>query len=127
MIGLDIAGNIFQIHGMDGQGRAVLRRKVQRDRPLGLFGGLDRCLIGMEACATAYHRARRLQALDHEVPADVTAYVKPNKTDAADAEAICKAVTRPRTRLVPVKSADAQSVLTLPVPAICRFDSRPRK
>jgi transposase len=116
-IGLDIAKNVFQVHGIDGQGRAVLRRKVKRDQLLALLGDLDPCLIGIEACATAHHWARQLQALGHEVrlmpPAYVKAYVKRNKNDAADAEAICEAVTRPTMRFVPIKSADAQSVLML--------------
>ena len=116
-IGLDIAKNVFQVHGVDREGRAVLRRKVKRDQLLGLLGDLQPCLIGIEACATAHHWARQLQALGHEVrlmpPAYVKAYVKRNKNDAADAEAICEAVTRPTMRFVPIKSADAQSVLML--------------
>jgi len=116
-IGLDIAKNVFQIHGVDKEGRAVLRRKVKRDQLLALLGELEPCLIGIEACATAHHWARELKALGHEVrlmpPAYVKAYVKRNKNDAADAEAICEAVTRPTMRFVPIKSADAQSVLML--------------
>lgn len=116
-IGLDIAKNVFQVHGVDGEGRAVLRRKVRRDQLLALFSGLAPCLVGMEACATAHYWARELGALGHDVklmpPAYVKAYVKRNKNDAADAEAICEAVTRPTMRFVPVKSADAQSVLML--------------
>ena len=116
-IGLDIAKNVLQVHGVDREGRAVLRRKVKRDQLLGLLGDLQPCLIGIEACATAHHWARQLQALGHEVrlmpPAYVKAYVKRNKNDAADAEAICEAVTRPTMRFVPIKSADAQSVLML--------------
>jgi transposase len=116
-IGLDIAKNVFQVHGIDRQGRAVLRRKVRREQLLALFSGLEPCLIGIEACATAHHWARQLQALGHEVrlmpPAYVKAYVKRNKNDAADAEAICEAVTRPTMRFVAVKSVDAQSVLML--------------
>lgn len=116
-IGLDIAKNVFQVHGVDGEGRAVLRRKVKRDQLLTLLGRLEPCLIGIEACATAHHWARQLEALGHEVrlmpPAYVKPYVKRNKNDAADAEAICEAVTRPTMRFVPIKSADAQSVLML--------------
>jgi transposase len=89
-VGLDIAKNVFQVHGIDRQGRAMLRRKVRRDQLLKLFGGLEPCLVGMEACATAHHWARELGALGHEVrlmpPAYVKAYVKRNKNDAADAE-----------------------------------------
>jgi transposase len=116
-IGLDIAKNVFQVHGVNRQGQAVLRRKVRRDQLLPLFRRLEPCLIGIEACATAHHWARQLQALGHQVrlmpPAYVKAYVKRNKNDAADAEAICEAVTRPTMRFVPVKSPDAQSVLML--------------
>jgi transposase len=116
-IGLDIAKNVFQVHGIDGDGRAVLCRKVRRDRLVKLFESIEPCLIGMEACATAHHWARQLTALGHQVklmpPAYVKAYVKRNKNDAADAEAICEAVRRPTMRFVPVKSADAQSVLML--------------
>ena len=116
-IGLDIAKNVFQVHGVDGQGRTVLRRQVRRNQLLQLFGSLHPCLIGIEACATAHHWARELGALGHEVrlmpPAYVKAYVKRNKNDAADAEAICEAVRRPTMRFVPVKSAEAQSVLML--------------
>lgn len=116
-IGLDIAKNVFQVHGVDGEGRAVLRRKVKRDQLLTLLGRPEPCLIGIEACATAHHWARQLEALGHEVrlmpPAYVKPYVKRNKNDAADAEAICEAVTRPTMRFVPIKSADAQSVLML--------------
>lgn len=116
-IGLDIAKNVFQVHGIDGEGRPVLCRKVRRDRLVKLFESIKPCLIGMEACATAHHWARRLTALGHQVklmpPAYVKAYVKRNKNDAADAEAICEAVRRPTMRFVPVKSADAQSILML--------------
>ena len=116
-IGLDIAKNVFQVHGVDDEGRPVLRRKVRRDKLLMLFEGIAPCVVGMEACATAHHWARQLVALGHEVrlmpPAYVKAYVKRNKNDAADAEAICEAVTRPTMRFVPIKSPDAQSVLML--------------
>jgi transposase len=116
-IGLDIAKNVFQVHGIDGEGRAVLCRKIRRERLIKMFEGIEPCLIGMEACATAHHWARRLTALGHEVklmpPAYVKAYVKRNKNDAADAGAICEAVRRPTMRFVPIKSADAQSILML--------------
>lgn len=114
---MDIAKNVFQVHGIDGEGRVRLRRKVRRDQLLALLGGLEPCLIGMEACATAHHWARELGALGHQVklmpPAYVKAYVKRNKNDAADAEAICEAVTRPTMRFVAVKSTTAQSILML--------------
>jgi transposase len=116
-VGLDIAKNVFQVHGVDEHGQTVLRRKVSRGQLLKLFGSLEPCLIGMEACATAHHWARELGVRGHQVrlmpPAYVRAYVKRNKNDAADAEAICEAVTRPTMRFVPVKSAEAQSVLML--------------
>jgi transposase len=116
-IGLDIAKNVFQLHGVDDEGRGVLRRKLRRGKLLEVFSGLEPCLVGLEACATAHHWARELIALGHEVrlmpPAYVRAYVKRNKNDAADAEAICEAVRRPTMRFVPVKSAEAQSVLML--------------
>jgi transposase len=116
-VGLDIAKNVFQVHGIDDHGRTVLRRKVRRDQLLKLFGGFEPCLVGIEACATAHHWARELGSLGHQVrlmpPAYVKAYVKRSKNDAADAEAICEAVTRPTMRFVPVKSAEAQSVLML--------------
>jgi transposase len=116
-IGLDIAKNLFQLHGVDDEGQVVLRQKVRRDRLLELFGTFEPCLVGIEACATAHHWAREITALGHEVrlmpPTYVKAYVKRNKNDAADAEAICEAVTRPTMRFVPVKTTDAQSVLML--------------
>ena len=116
-IGLDIAKNVFQVHGTGEEGQVLLRRKVRRDQLLTLFSGLEPCLIGMEACATAHHWARELKALGHQVklmaPAYVKAYVKRNKNDAADAEAICEAVRRPTMRFVAVKSANAQSILIL--------------
>lgn len=116
-IGLDIAKSVFQVHGVDREGRAVLRRKVRRDQLVALFSNLKPCLVGIEACATAHYWARELIALGHEVklmpPTYVKAYVKRNKNDAADAEAICEAVTRPTMRFVPIKSADAQSILML--------------
>ena len=116
-VGLDIAKNVFQVHGVDDHGRTVLRRKVRRDQLVKLFSGFEPCRVGIEACATAHHWARELSALGHDVrlmpPAYVKAYVKRNKNDAADAEAICEAVTRPTMRFVPIKSAEAQSVLML--------------
>lgn len=116
-IGLDIAKNVFQVHVVDDEGEVVLRRKVRRDKLMALYASLEPCLVDMEACATAQHWARELTALGHEVrlmpPAYEKAYVKRNKNDIADAEVICEAVTRPTMHFVPVKSADAQSVLML--------------
>ena len=116
-VGLDLAKHRFQVHAVDGQGQTVARRKLRRGDVHGYFKALTPCLVGMEACATAHHWARELTALGHEVrlmpPGYVKAYVKRNKNDAADAEAICEAVTRPTMRFVPVKTIDQQAVLML--------------
>lgn len=116
-IGLDIAKRVFQVHGADAAGRAILRRKLQRNEVLAFFAELPACLVGIEACGTAHYWAREIGALGHEVRLLPAAYVKPyvkrGKTDAADAEAICEAVTRPSMRTVPIKSADHQAVLLL--------------
>src|ERR1700747_2850728 len=116
-IGLDLAKHVFQVHGIDAEGTTVLRKRLRRGQVLAFFSRIPRCLVGMEACATAHYWARELTALGHEVrlmpPAYVKAYVKRNKNDAADAEAICEAVTRPTMRFVPVKDAEQQSVLML--------------
>ncbi len=101
-IGLDIAKRVFQAHGVDGTGKAVLRRKLQRAEVLTFFRGLSSCLVGIEACGTAHHWAREIRALGHEVrlmPASyVKAYVKRGKTDAADAEAISGPAVHVRPR-----------------------------
>ena len=114
-IGLDIAKNVFQVHGVDEAGAAVLRRKLRRGAVMGFFAGLEPCLVGIEASCGAHHWARELGALGHEVrllpPSYVKAYLKRGKNDAADAEAICEAVTRPSMRFVPVKSAAQQAAL----------------
>ena len=114
-IGLDIAKNVFQVHGIDINETAVVRKRLRRSQVLAFFKALPPCLIGMEACATAHYWARELTKLGHRVrlmPAkDVKAYVKRNKNDAADAEAICEAVRRPTMRLVKVKSAEQQGQL----------------
>jgi transposase len=114
-IGLDLAKSVFQVHGVDAEGRAVVRRQLRRAQVLAFFEHLSPCLVGMEACSGAHHWARELGALGHEVrlmpPAYVKPYVKRGKTDAADAEAICEAVTRPTMRFVPVKSAERQAAL----------------
>ncbi len=114
-IGLDIAKSVFQVHGVDETGEAMLTRRFTRRKLLPFFATLPSCLIGIEACATAHHWARELAALGHEVklmpPAYVKAYVKRGKTDAADAEAICEALTRPTMRFVPVKSPEQQAIL----------------
>jgi len=116
-IGLDLAKHVFQIHGVDAGGNVVIRRRLRRGELAKLFAWLPPCRIGMEACSTAHHWARELTALGHDVrlmpPTYVKPYVKRGKNDAADAEAICEAVTRPTMRFVPVKSAEQQSVLML--------------
>ncbi|HSO42860.1 MAG TPA: IS110 family transposase [Rhodospirillales bacterium] len=116
-IGLDLAKNVFQIHGLDAEGHVLVRRQLRRGEVIGFFAGLKPCLVGMEACATAHFWARELAKLGHEVrlmpPAYVKPYVKRGKTDAADAAAIAEAVMRPTMRFVAVKSAGQQSVLML--------------
>lgn len=117
VVGLDIAKQVFQVHAADAEGRGVARVRLRRAQVLDYFRELPPCLVGMEACATAHHWARELIALGHEVklmpPAYVKPYVKRNKTDAADAEAIAEAVTRPTMRFVAVKSVEQQSMLKL--------------
>jgi transposase len=114
-VGLDLAKNVFQVHGVDTEGTIVCRRQLRRSQVLVFFARQSPCLVGMEACAGAHHWARELAALGHEVrlmpPAYVKPYVKRGKTDANDAEAICEAVTRPTMRFVPVKSAERQAAL----------------
>ena len=116
-IGLDLAKSVFQVHGADQDGRPVVRKKLRRGQVLGFFAGLSPCLIGLEACASAHYWARELQALGHEVrlipPQYVKPFVKTNKNDASDAEAICEALIRPTMRFAPLKSAEQQSVLML--------------
>jgi len=116
-IGLDIAKHVFQIHGVDDSGEVVVRRRLRRSEVLNFFARLPLALVGLEACATAHHWARELGKLGHEVrlmPAQyVKAYVKRQKNDATDAEAICEAVRRPSMRFVPVKSAEQQAALML--------------
>ncbi len=116
-VGVDLAKNIFQVHGVVESGKAILTRKLRRKEVSGFFARLEPCLVGMEACAGAHYWARKLQAQGHTVklmaPQFVKPYVKANKTDAADAEAICEAVTRPSMRFVPIKNVDQQAVLSL--------------
>ena len=101
-IGLDIAKQVFQVHGIEGSGEVVLTRRLRRRAVLDFFAGMEPCVVGTEDCATAHGWARRLRSPGHEVrlvpPRYVKPYVKRNKTDAADAEAICEAVTRPSMR-----------------------------
>ncbi len=116
-IGLDIAKSVFQVHGVDAAGDVVVRKRLSRARVIPFFAKLPRCLVGIEACNTSHHWARELIALGHDVrlmPAQyVKPYVKRGKNDAADAEAICEAVTRPTMRFVAVKTPEQQSVMML--------------
>jgi transposase len=116
-IGLDIAKSVFQIHGVDVEGAVVIRKRVNRAKVLEFFAALPSCLVGIEACPTAHHWSRRLQALGHTVrlmpPSYVKAYLKRSKNDANDAAAICEAVMRPSMRFVATKSEQQQSILML--------------
>ncbi len=116
-LGVDLAKSVFQLHGVDASGAIVVQRKLRRNALLNVLGKLKPCLIGMEACPTSHFWAREIAALGHDVrlipPAYVKPYVKRQKNDAADAEAICEAVTRPNMRFVPVKTEEQQSVLVL--------------
>lgn len=116
-VGIDLAKNIFQVHGVNEQGKVVLRKQLRREQLVAFFANLPPCLIGIEACGGAHHWARRLQTSGHTVrlmaPQFVKAYVKGNKTDAADAEAICEAVGRPSMRFVPLKNIEQQATLAL--------------
>ena len=115
-IGLDIAKNVFQVHGLDERCQPVLRKQLRRGQVLKFFAALEPCLIGLEACGGAHYWARELAALGHEVrlvpPSYVKGYVKRGKNDAVDAAAIAEAVTRPSMRFVPAKSAAQQAALT---------------
>ena len=116
-IGLDLAKNVFQVHGVDATGQVVVRRSLRRAQMLPFFTRLASCLVGMEACGTSHYWARELIKLGHQVrlmpPAYVKPYVKRGKTDAADADAICEAVARPTMRFVPVKSPEQQAALSM--------------
>jgi len=116
-IGLDLAKNVFQVHAVDEAGSVVMRKQLRRGQVLAFFAGIPSCLVGLEACATAHHWARELTALGHVPrlmpPTYVKAYVRRNKNDVADAEAICEAVRRPSMRFVPIKTAEQQSALMI--------------
>ena len=116
-IGLDIAKSVFQVHGIDAQGSVVVRQQLKRARVLPFFKKLGPCVVGIEACASSHYWAREITALGHEVklmpPAYVKPYVKRQKNDAMDAEAICEAVQRPSMRFVPVKTPEQQAGLML--------------
>jgi len=115
VVGLDLAKHVFQVHCVDSEGRAVVSRSLRRRELLAFFGKLSPCLVGMEACGSAHHWGRSLAVLGHEVrlmpPAYVKPYVRRQKNDAADAEAICEAVTRPSMRFVEIRSIENQAVL----------------
>jgi transposase len=116
-IGLDLAKNIFQVHGVGAAGAVMVRKALRRSQMLPFFSKLSPCLVGMEACATAHYWARELTRLGHQVrlmpPAYVKPYVKRGKSDAKDAEAICEAVTRPTMRFVAIKSPEQQAALSM--------------
>ena len=116
-IGLDIAKSVFQVHGIDAEGNVLIRRQLKRRYVLAFFEKLPPCLVGIEACASSHHWSRQLKALGHTVrlmpPAYVKPYVKRQKNDAADAEAICEAVTRANMRFVETKTPEQQSCLML--------------
>src|SRR3974390_1736482 len=116
-IGFDIAKSVFQVHGGDSAGAVVIRKRISRSKVLEFFSGLLPCLVGIEACPSAHHWSRELQALGHTVrlmpPNHVKAYLKRSKNDANDAAAICEAVTRPSMGFVPIKSEQQQSILIL--------------
>jgi transposase len=116
-IGIDLAKNVFQVHGVDEHGKVVLRKQLRRSPVIAFFAQRIPCLVGMEACGGAHEWARRLTTLGYTVklmaPQFVKPYVKTNKNDAADAEAICEAVSRPNMRFVPIKTPDQQAVLAL--------------
>ena len=116
-IGFDIAKSVFQVHGVDASGQVVVRRQLKRRQVIAFFQKLPPCLVGIEACASSHYWSRELQALGHSVrlmpPAYVRPYVKRQKNDMADAEAICEAVTRANMRFVPTKTPEQQSGLML--------------
>lgn len=116
-IGIDLAKHLFQLHGVDQHGKTVLKRQLKREPMLSFFSNLPPCMIGMEACGSAHYGANKLQGMGHTVklmaPQFVKPYVKTNKNDAADAEAICEALTRPTMRFVPIKSSEQLAILAL--------------
>jgi len=116
-IGFDIAKSVFQVHGVDAAGQVIVRRQLKRRQVIAFFQKLPPCLVGIEACASSHYWSRELHALGNRVrlmpPAYVKPYVKRQKNDMADAEAICEAVTRANMRFVPTKTPEQQSGLVL--------------
>ncbi len=116
-IGLDLAKNVFQVHGITDNGEIVFNRTLRRSQTLTFFAGLAPCLVGIEACGTSHHWAREIRKLGHQVklipPVYVKPYVKRGKSDAVDAAAICEAVTRPTMRFVEVKTPEQQAILAV--------------
>ena len=116
-IGLDLAKNVLQVHGVDERGKTILKKALKRAQVLPFFANMPPCLVGMEACGSAHYWARKLEAMGHAVklmaPQFVKPYVKTNKNDAADAEAICEAVSRPNMRFVPIKDGEQQALLAI--------------
>lgn len=116
-IGIDLAKEVFQIHGVDEYGKVVLRKQLRRSKIAEFFANLEPCLIGLEACGSSHHWARKLGSFGHTVklmsPQFVKPYVKTNKHDMADAEAICEAVTRPNMRFIPIKNVEQQAILSV--------------
>lgn len=116
-VGIDLAKNVFQVHGVDARGKVVLRKQLKREQVARFFVNLPPCLIGMEACASAHHWGRKLERFGHTVRLMAAQFVKPyvktNKNDVADAEAICEAVSRPNMRFVPIKSIEQQAILSV--------------
>ena len=129
-IGLDIAKSVFQVHGVDAGGQVIVRRQLKRRYVLTFFQKLSPCLVGIEACGSAHHWSRELQALGHTVrlmpPVYGKPYVKRQKNDATDAEAICEAVTRANMRLYQPRPPSNRAVWCCTAPAICSSVSRPR-
>src|ERR1700724_2846774 len=117
-VGIDLAKNVFQVHGIDERGKAVLRKQLRRAQVAVFFANMPPCVLGMEACASAHHWARTLQGLGHTVRLIAAQFVKPyvktNKNDVADAEAICEAVGRHSMRFVPIKSVEQKAILSVP-------------
>ena len=116
-IGIDLAKEVFQVHGVDVHGKAMLRKQLRRSEMVKFFANLELCLIGMEACGSSHYWARKLGEFGHTVrlmsPQFVKPYVKTNKNDMADAEAICEAVSRPNMRFVPIKNVEQQAILSV--------------